>query len=308
LSSEHQSSTAATTLGNPPTARRIYLSAPLSDDAAQESLEREFFSSICLQNGTYKYTYSNRLDDLNSMVARWLPPSRPLKLMDVAISSGISTLEWMKSLELAGIEHEMTAGDLTLDAYLVSLNQDLHVLVDKTGFPLQYEIKGKALTTPVGRKRRALYVFPLRQINKTLQAKFEMLREKCKNGVAQAQPGHDVQCRRVDLVSPRLRRPTNLKLIEDDILRDDYRGPRVHVLRAANILNRAYFTDDVLKQMLSQLRSRLLDDGLLVVCRTNISGNNNGSIFALREGNKFELVDRIGEGSEVEQLVVSDEL
>src|SRR5262245_36978011 len=92
-----------------PTAKDLYFPRSRVDAKRQEALEREFFSSIKLKNGTYKYTYSNRLDDLNEIVEALLPSARPLQIMDVAISSGISTLEWMESLERADIDHHMTA-------------------------------------------------------------------------------------------------------------------------------------------------------------------------------------------------------
>src|ERR1700680_1755123 len=86
-----------------PTAREILFGRP-TETAVQEERERIFFGSIRLKNSTYKYTFSHRFDDLNRLV-NGLLPQRPLRIMDVAVSSGISTLEWMDSLDQLGIEH-----------------------------------------------------------------------------------------------------------------------------------------------------------------------------------------------------------
>ena len=115
-----------------PTANELYLSGLEGDVDEVEVLERYFFANIRLKNGTYKRTWSHRLDDLNDLVLRFIPPDRPLKVMDVAVSSGISTLEWMNHLEQAGIEHHMTAGDITLKAALVAIGKNLRVLADST--------------------------------------------------------------------------------------------------------------------------------------------------------------------------------
>ena len=74
-----------------PTARQLYGVRGVNG-REQESLERSFFTSIRLKNGTYKTTHGRRLDDLNDLVNRCLPRGRLLELMDVAVSSGITTI------------------------------------------------------------------------------------------------------------------------------------------------------------------------------------------------------------------------
>src|SRR4051812_43881239 len=106
-----------------PTARELY-TTPVASAELQEILETQFFSSIQLKNRTYKFTYSRRLDDLNELTRKVIPPNRPLEVMDVAVSSGVSTLEWIADLNSAGIEHNMTAGDLTMTALLFSFGNN----------------------------------------------------------------------------------------------------------------------------------------------------------------------------------------
>ena len=43
----------------------------------------------------------------------------------------------------------------------------------------------------------------------------------------------------------------------------------------------------------------------LIVNRTHADGSNNGTIFQLSEANKFEIVARMRDGSEIEDIVLS---
>src|SRR5690348_5485347 len=70
-------------------------------------VEAQFFAGLRLANGTFKTTRDHRLDDVNAMLMPLLPPGKPLQIKDVAVSSGISTLEWMEMLRGEGIRFEM---------------------------------------------------------------------------------------------------------------------------------------------------------------------------------------------------------
>jgi hypothetical protein len=122
-----------------PSARTILLS---SEPVATEDDEARFFSPLRLKNDTYKITRSHRLDDLNDLVNQ-LVPRRHLKVMDVAVSSGTTTLEWIEALHKAGIDHDMTAGDSFMFGFIVSIGKNLHVLADKSGHPLQSEFSAR---------------------------------------------------------------------------------------------------------------------------------------------------------------------
>lgn len=289
-----------------PSARRLFLEPPAADEREQELLERGFFSSLRLRNGTYKYTYASRLDDLNELVLPLLPAARPLQIMDVAVSSGISTLEWLQQLSRAGIEHQMVAGDLTVNAFLISRGRHMHVLIDGTGHPLQYEVLGRVFPAPPGRRRRAVYFLPLWLLGRALAAHFGRLRAECLQSPAgRAEFEGGLVCRRIALVSPRLRRPANLEVVEDDIIDGEWRGRRFHVLRAANILNHCYFDEPTLTRALANLRARVVPGGLLVICRTEPSGYNHGTVFRLRADSTLTPVARVGRGSEVEGLALA---
>lgn len=287
----------------PPTARALYFSGVEIDREQQEQLERSFFASLKLRNGTYKFTYSNRLNDLNRLVNSLLPTARPLHLMDVAVSSGISTLEWIQSLDREGIEHDMTAGDLTMHAFLVSITRNLHVLVDNEGYPLQYEVKGKAIANPPGKRMLLSHPLSLLILRTAVATKFKDILEAfndSEDSVIVRTGG--LVCRRLALVSPRFNSSEQVTFIDDDILTNDSIGPRFHAVRAANVLNRAYFSDEALTQMLKTLRRRLLPGGLFIACRTHSNNENHGTVFRHGPAGQYDILARINSGSEIEDL------
>ena len=292
-----------------PTAFEMYFAARGAESDEHELEEREdlFFHSIELRNGTRKTTRHRRLDDLNALVQRLLPVQRPLEIMDVAVSSGVSTAEWLIALEDAGIQCRMLAGDAVVNAFLISLGPNLRALSDRTGHLMQLDIKGEAVRMPPPRRRDRIRYFPHMVLMRAATHLFDLGRlerpRHSSNGDS-LQRRLGATCRPLTLMSPSLDRLPQLRAVEDDILLNRDYPRRFHVLRAANILNLAYFDTATLLRMLRNLRARLLPGGLLVVCRTNDAEVNNAGVFTLTEDGRFTTTARLNEGSEIEHLVL----
>lgn len=275
------------------TANELYFGNP-PDTLRQQQMERDFFKTLGLPNGTFKTTYHRRLDDLNELVAEHLPADRPLQLMDVAVSSGVSTAEWTESLSKAGIDHHMLAGDILVDAFLISVGKHLRALVDRNGHTLQLDVAGNGIRYPPRKRDWVYFGLPILLLRRVAAA----LRPTRPEGVGR----WGVKWRALKLVSPSLGRSRHIEVVEDDILTNKAYPGRFHALRAANILNLGYFDDRTITTMLVNLRSRLRPNGLLVVCRTCLKGVNRGSIFQLREDGSLAVIARLNGGSEIESL------
>jgi hypothetical protein len=246
---------------------------------------RRFFSRVRLPSGVFKATEPHRLDDLNRLVEPLLPDARPLELMDVAASTGITSLEWSEQLAAAEIEHRLLCGDSHVEGTWLRLPGLGDVLLDQDRREILFlELFGRTVDPSGGTRKSALALPALRAIVWVgLQLRFPV--------------------RRVDLVDPAVRSSSAVSVIQDDIFlhRPELNG-RFHVLRAANILNRAYFDDEQLRTGVASLRERLRPGGLLILCRTHDDGTNHGSILqAMDEG--WIVVARIGHGSEIEDLI-----
>jgi hypothetical protein len=285
-----------------PTAYEIYFGTH-SDAKRLEALERSFFRRVGLPNGTWKTTSYHRLDDLNALVMEHLPRDARLEVMDVAVSSGISTVEWLEALEQAGIDCRMTAGDALVNTFLLSLfGGRMRGLVDRRGRVLQYDIGGRVLTVPLHKRLMPKYLWAVLLVLSYAKLLAPTL-SRAPHTAAGSRWG--AQWRPLQLVSPALRNRKHIEINEDDILVDRGYDRRFHVLRAANILNRGYFDESVLRAMLANLRERLRDGGLLIVCRTSTQGDiNHATLFRLDPQRRLRPIARLNAGSEIETLAL----
>lgn len=268
-------------------------------DTFTQKEEAAFFASIRLRNGTFKTTDHHRLDDLNMLViGEWQKLDRkPREIMDVGASSGISTLEWAEALAQAGIDAEIVATDLCMHGSLVPLLPGYEVLLDRDGKVIQHILGNRPVRWSLDGPRdffrgTGFFVAALNALASTLL----LLTNGRRRGEA------------VLLVNPDARDNARLSFADDDIMAptpEHLRG-RFNAIRVSNLLNRGYFDEAQLRRAVDNLKDRLMDAGsFLIVNRTHADGNNNGTIFQLSEANKFEIVARIRDGSEIEDIVLS---
>jgi hypothetical protein len=285
-----------------PTANQMYFGELPDEPAHVEALEIVFFKSVGLPNGTWKTTSHRRLDDLNALVQQHLPSHRPLDVMDVACSSAVSSVEWLESLEKAGVECRMTAGDASVNAFVLSISRNLHALVDRHGRTMQYEIGGVGLEVPLRKRkipRYGLQVLFIKAVGRLLGPTLSDAKSAARG------EKWGMQWRPLKLVSPSIRRRRHIEVIEDDILLNKSFVRCFDVLRAANILNNGYFDQQTLTAMLLNLRERLRDGGRLVVCRTNKDNVNHGTVFGLDADRNLRVLARINDGSEIEPIATA---
>lgn len=275
------------------TARSVLLGGD-GPPGGRDDLERAFFAGLRLPNGVFKTTWTQRLQDLNEALARHLPEGGSLELMDVAVSSGVSTAEWAESLSALGRDHHLVAGDLTMSADLVGLPGGVDVLLTRSGALLQVDVRGRRRLTTESTLARRLTRAVIGLWCRALVGSPRLARSS------------GASCVRVPLLSARVAARTDIEWIDDDILGrpDPGLAGRFHAVRAANILNLGYFPAPVLITGLRNLRTRLRPGGVLAVVRTD-GDANHGSILRLDESGSFTVLDRVGDGSEVEGLALS---
>ncbi|MCB1019696.1 MAG: hypothetical protein KDC27_07190 [Acidobacteria bacterium] len=265
-----------------PPARTVLLAS------ASPEAEAVFFRNLFLPTGAYKTTFPGRFHDLDAHVCALLEGRGSVRALDIGVSSGVTTLEWIDALEARGLSCQMTAADLVVHGRLTQTPLLGDVLTDGRGRFLQ-------LAGPLGVRMR-----PYRQgVFAAATAALDLLARQASAG---GERGREVQ-----LVTPRLTERANCEIVEHDALneRPEWRG-RFDVARAANLLNRVYFSDDQIRQAIGLLRGYLAPGGLLVLCRTDIETRvNHASILRLEPTGKLSVAERLGEGSEIEALALS---
>jgi hypothetical protein len=113
-------------------------------------LEKNFFARMRLPNKTLKTTKANRLDDLNVFALPWIASKPSPSVMDVAVSSGISTVEWLQFLSNSGISCTMVATDYLSVAQYFPFTRHLGFLADDRRRLLHIDLLGYGFPHDLG--------------------------------------------------------------------------------------------------------------------------------------------------------------
>ncbi|RSY82546.1 hypothetical protein DAH66_13555 [Sphingomonas koreensis] len=258
--------------------------------------EARFFGLLKTANNTFKRTGASRLAGVDAALIAALANHncRVDTVLDLGISSGVTTLELMTALRAAGHPARVTGTDRSVRARLVPLPHGCRALVEPCGHVLQYEVLGRAIR-PWERRldrwtgmalARALVEWRLRD-----------------PAVAHAAAGDGLE---VALLTPRLRRSGAFQWREDDITqRNEALIGRFDLVRAANLLNRHYFEPAVLRAAVANAIAYLSGPGAwLLVLRTHGAADHRGTLFRMDDAMRLSVVERFGTGSEVEALVL----
>ena len=281
----------------------LFVDSKQSVETAQQ-LERQFFDCLRLKNGVYKTTYAHRLDDVNAWAVNYLPGTRPLRVLDLGISSGTSTLEWVESMEEANVDCHMTGIDLTIGGAMMSFGARMHAVLDGTNWPMLLEVNGKWFSNPPRKKDVLSHPLSISMIKSALFL-WRQRHQRSGNRPVDRVFGLQVKTRPISLVTPRLVSHPNVVVREADILSDSWIEGKYHVVRAANLLNKKYFDEGAIAHVLNSLRQHIVADGTLIVCRTDDSRRiNDASIFRVDNEGRFTVTSTMNDGSEIQSLVL----
>ena len=271
----------------------------LLPDQITPEAEEEFFTSLKLRNGTYKTTFQRRFPEINHALRKFLESGDIAvdNVLDIGISSGSNTLELYQELNSAGHKSRIIGTDILLGARLVRVFPGCFALVDNIGYPLRYDIWKWTLKPWVVSKDYRRGFFILRKgINVFLgyRAK-QLMRQTNSSGV-----------QKVRLVTSRVLDYADIIIEKDDITQYNLAfEDRFEFVRAANVLNMGYFTDQELVSIVGNIRRYLArPKGTLLVTRTHEDGVNHGSLFTIYKNKGCEILQRFGGGSEIEDIVL----
>jgi hypothetical protein len=265
-------------------------------NAADLAAESAFFSRLKMRNGTFKLTQVSRFRELE-VAFRSIIMDRAHSLhqvLDVGVSTGLTTVELAHFLKDCGATVQITATDLFVQAHIVELFPEVTVFCDPEGWPLQYELFGVPIRPWIRRLDYATFAFiPLLLARTTLQPR---LCSRIRAG----------RSNKVQMITRSLPQHCEIDFIEDDIMSpsEHLRG-RFDLVRAANILNTNYFSVDQLKTAIANVYSYLRGPGAMVmVTRTSRTQENNGTLFELKDDGSFAVLGRVRGGSEIERLLL----
>ena len=256
------------------------------------AVEDEFFWQLQLASGVFKATNRHRLDDTFDLIRAALPvAATKLRVLDVACSSGISTVELHEALSRPGLVIDTVGTDIATQVMHATVEGGDAVVYDLDGTILAAEIDGMLVNRRPDRAVRLYHPWRARRAQAliTKLARAGGFRPPAASTVSE-----------VPLVSSAVARTPGVQVVEEDLFHPTVAGT-FDLIRAANILNRGYFSDAKLRACVESLLGRLVVGGLLFVVRTD-GKTNHGTLWRVIDTGVAEL-GRIGRGCEIQSLV-----
>jgi hypothetical protein len=268
------------------TIREALLTAP---ESTSDAVDVSYFKKIRLSNGVYRTTTCRRLDDVNAAALPFISAHHSPRILDVAASSGVSSAEWSVALFEAGVDHELHVADLVMWA-LWARWMGMKFLYEPGSVPhlLQVDLAGIAFPNSSG---SFWHTCVFRILNLIMPHRFLVRSSQQVMFVGPAIRRHAAGNKRISF--------HRFDIFETPLYLD---GPQYQVIRAANILNKAYFSDDELLGGLRNLLSLLDEGGVLIMARTHDNGSNHASVY-VRSQSGLKRAAVIGDGYEADELL-----
>lgn len=277
-------------------ARVAYNLLRTGDNPSPEEIR--MFEDICItlhtSNGTFRTTFRERFKQVDAITIRWIqeffPSSFPLRVEDRAVSSGLTSAEWWQRLAPAFPALRFEASDLLVELLEVPGGGETYI-IEPNGKPLQY-IRPPFVTSlsyPESWRNPLL-----RWVSSRAEKKFARL------------PKPPAGCRPIPCIHPEARAlqrgNSNFRFEIRSVFE---RTPgSCEVLRTMNILNRAYFSAEQLAEAASAIFDSVVPGGIWIVGRTLEEDFTNHVSILRRQGECWEILERIGNGSEMEDVAL----
>lgn len=264
---------------------------PNADELAERILF--FFSD---ERGAYKRTYARRYDEFDEqalqMMQECFRADSELAVHDMAVSDGRTSVDFFRKVASRFAQVRFLASDYDAEVHVLDRG-DLKVTLSRSGSLLEFVWPPFVFNTR--HPEHPLY-YPLNRLMQFLVRK-RVVEPFVADCLSRGETG-----RRLRIFSMEAMRLSGIDerfvLDRHDML--EPAGGRYHVVRAMNVLNPSYFTDDELGQVFAHISDALYPDGILLAGSNEAVGSVvNGGIYRKRGGG-FERIGSSGSGLPVE--------
>lgn len=282
----------------------------VGDPASAEEISRfeEITYSMRTSNGSTRTTFRHRLDDVDQTATRLMlqfyPPDEELIIQDRGASNCLTSSEWAAQVLPIFRKARLEASDAVLYLYRVSLVQGGTYFVEPNGIPVQFLYPPFVVClTPREPYRylvnQAIGMFAKRAFHRRFPFPFEQVLNSYSESA-----GYRVD--KISCVHPEARRcrhkEPRFHISERSVFES---VPGLHILRTMNILNLAYFPTHQLRKGIRAAFESVRPGGLWIVGRTTLEDSKNHVTFFRRNERNWDVLERIGQGSEIESLVMT---
>ena len=280
----------------------------VSDHPTTEEILRfeEISFFLRTSNGTTRTTFRHRMVDVDEVAIRlmhqYFPSEGKIIIQDRAASNCLTSMEWAEQLLPIFPQARLEASDALFYLFRISLSGNRTYFVEPGGLPLQY-VKPPFV---VCLNPREPYRYLLNHLIAGLANRsFRRLSRtfNFSDSVGNNQYRIDkISCIHPETRSFSLKEP-RFTIFERSVFE---RTPGLSALRTMNILNLAYFSTTQIVDGIHAAFESLKPGGLWIVGRTLQENYTNHVTFFRRNETNWEILERIGEGSEIEGLVMRD--
>jgi len=261
--------------------------------------------TLRISNGTFRTTFHQRFRDVDAVSMRWMerlyPAGAELRVQDRAASHGLTSWEWAEQLFTVFPRAQFEASDILLYLIRLSLAGGETYIAEPDGRPLQY-IKPPFV---VSLRHREPLRYPLNHLI-AAWARRRFRRLSLPEGWTESSGAAGYRVGRIPCIHPRAlsfaRCNPGFQFRARSVF--DAAPGSCHVLRTMNILNKEYFSTEQLAAGANAAFQSLLPGGLWIVGRTLEGDFSNHATFFRRGESGWEVLERIGGGSEMEELAL----
>jgi len=243
-------------------------------------LAERAYRQISIGNGITKQTAPARFADLDEVVCRLVGASSRLRVHDVGVSSGITSLELHTRLAAIRELHFFVSDRfarfrVTRSAY--------GVLIRDANDEVLCGYAGPIYCDPATPRKYVISQLAYRQLLRAPVIEETTLLLFDPGLMALIDSGE-------------------VSFIDFDVLATAATAQKFDFVRCMNLLNLSYFTEPQIRQGIVNLASTLAPGAWLQIGRTHTDGSNHATFYVNDDG-ILRVVDRMGDGSEIEHLV-----
>ncbi|MGH9530551.1 MAG: hypothetical protein ACRD2S_11615 [Terriglobales bacterium] len=287
--------------------RASYELLNVGDDPTEEQIRvfEDISRTLQTSNGTYRTTFANRFHDLDDLAMRWMKKlygtDTEVRVQDRAVSHALTSLEWAERLFQAFPLTLFEASDALFSLIKLSLPGRKTYVFEPNGQPLQY------INWPfvVSLQRPGSWRYPInRLIAARAKRRFDQL--LLPDGWMESKGEAAYQVAKISCVHPRAlqfsKRNPRFQLEARSVF--ECLPDSCDVLRTMNILNMSYFSTDRLIEGINAAFHSLKPGGIWIVGRTLEKDFSNQVTLLRKEHGGWKVLDRLGGGSEIEELAL----
>jgi hypothetical protein len=279
----------------------------VGDNPSEEDIRVFEDISVTLQtsNGTFRTTFRNRFEDVDiaclRLMSQCFPSDSAIQVEDRAVSHGLTSCEWAKRLLPLFPSAAFEASDLILQLLEVSVNSQETFITELDGTPLQYIRPPFVVSVLHAESWRN----PLRRLI-AAHGKKRFSHLKLPKGWAEKPQASGYRVLPIPYIHPEAaalaRTDSRFRFRRRSVF--ERTNPPCHAIRTMNILNRSYFSAERLAEGYRAIFDSLQPGGIWIVGRTLEEDLSNHATFFRRRDRDWEVLGRVGDGWEMEDMAL----